>query len=59
MLKKTTAIILSVLLFTSTVFAEPPTIDAKSYILMEASTGKILSESNSEEPLMMLLIQAK
>lgn len=51
MLKKITAIILSALLFTSTVFAEPPAIDAKSYILMEASTGKILSESNSEEPL--------
>ncbi len=51
MLKKITAIILSALLFTSTVFAEPPAIDAKSYILMEASTGKILSENNSEEPL--------
>lgn len=51
MLKKITVIMLSTLLFTSTVFAEPPAIDAKSYILMEASTGKILSESNSEEPL--------
>lgn len=51
MLKKFTAIILSLAFFTVTVYAEPPAIDAKSYILMEASTGTILSENNSEEPL--------
>ncbi|MDO4300503.1 MAG: D-alanyl-D-alanine carboxypeptidase family protein [Clostridia bacterium] len=51
MLKKLTALTLSLLIFTTTVQAEPPAIDAKSYILMEASTGTILSESNSEEPL--------
>lgn len=51
MLKKLTALTLSLLIFTTAVQAEPPAIDAKSYILMEASTGTILSESNSEEPL--------
>lgn len=51
MLKKITALILSLLIFTTSVWAEPPTIDAKSYILMEASTGTILSENNSDEPL--------
>ena len=51
MLKKITALILSLLIFTTYVWAEPPTIDAKSYILMEASTGTILSENNSDEPL--------
>lgn len=52
MLKKIIAITLSLLMLTTaTVYAEPPTIDAKSYILMEASTGTILSESNSEEAL--------
>lgn len=51
MFKKILAIILALTTFSSTVYAEPPIIDAKSYILMEASTGTILSESNSEEPL--------
>ncbi len=50
MLKKFIALTLA-LTFVTPVFAEPPAIDAKSYILMEASTGTILSESNSEEPL--------
>lgn len=51
MLKKLIAFTLALSLFTASVYAEPPAIDAKSYILMEASTGTILSESNSEEPL--------
>lgn len=51
MLKKIISVIMALSLFTSAVYAEPPAIDAKSYILMEASTGTILSESNSEEPL--------
>lgn len=51
MLKKLIAFTLALSLFTVSVYAEPPAIDAKSYILMEASTGTILSESNSEEPL--------
>ena len=42
---------LTLSLFTASVYAEPPAIDAKSYILMEASTGTVLSESNSDEPL--------
>ncbi len=33
------------------VFAQPPQTDARSYILMEASTGKILAENNSKEAL--------
>lgn len=51
MLKKIIAITLSLAFLTVPVYAEPPAIDAKSYILMEASTGTILSENNSEEPL--------
>lgn len=51
MLKKLIAFTLTLSLFTASVYAEPPAIDAKSYILMEASTGTILSESNSDEPL--------
>ena len=51
MLKKIIAITLSLAFLTVPVYAEPPAIDAKSYILMEASTGTILSENNSEDPL--------
>ena len=51
MLKKIIAITLSLAFLTVPVYAEPPAIDAKSYILMEASTGTVLSENNSEEPL--------
>ncbi len=51
MLKKLAVTLILILTLSSTVFAEPPQIDAKSYILMEASTGVILSENNSEEPL--------
>lgn len=51
MLKKLIAFTLTLSLFTASVYAEPPAIDAKSYILMEASTGTILSESNSDEPI--------
>lgn len=51
MLKKIIALTLSLTFITVPVYAEPPAIDAKSYILMEASTGTILSESNSDEPL--------
>lgn len=51
MLRKITAILLLLSVFTANVYAEPPAIDARSYILMEASTGKILTESNSEEAL--------
>ncbi len=51
MLKKLIAFTLTLSLFTASVYAEPPAIDAKSYILMEASTGTVLSESNSDEPL--------
>ena len=51
MLKKFIAITLSLAFLTVPVYAEPPAIDAKSYILMEASTGTVLSENNSEEPL--------
>lgn len=51
MLRKILSILTALTLFTSAVYAEPPVIDAKSYILMEASTGQVLSEDNSEEPL--------
>lgn len=51
MLKKITAALMAATFFTSAVYAEPPAIDAKSYILMEASTGTVLSENNSEEAL--------
>ena len=51
MLKKIIAITLSLAFLTVPVYAEPPAIDAKSYILMEASTGTVLSENNSEDPL--------
>ncbi len=51
MLKKTTALLLAAIMMTTAVYAEPPVVDAKSYILMEASTGQILSEDNSEEAL--------
>ncbi len=51
MIKRITAILTATVLFASAVYAEPPVVDARSYILMEASTGQILSEDNSEEPL--------
>lgn len=41
-----------ILIFNSAVFAaSPPEIDAKASILMEASTGKVLSEHNADSPL--------
>ncbi len=51
MFKKFAAALLSTVFFTSSVYAEPPEIDAKSYILMEASTGTVLAESNSDTAL--------
>lgn len=51
MLKKITALLLILSFFNVQVYGEPPTLNCKSYILMDASTGTILSESNSEESL--------
>lgn len=51
MFRKIIAITLSLAFLTVPVYAEPPEIDAKAYILMEASTGTVLAENNSEEAL--------
>lgn len=51
MLKKYIALFFSVVLSSNVVFAAAPQIDGKSAVLMESSTGKILSEQNADEAL--------
>lgn len=51
MIKKVTALICSFIFSANIVFAAQPDIDGKSAILMEASTGKVLSEQNADEAL--------
>lgn len=52
-MKKFISLLCTVSLFFSTVpaFAETPEVNAKSMILMEASTGQILAENNADERL--------